>query len=451
MKRKNKTIYFALVLLSIFVTLCFTSGCSSRQRLLFLNWGEYINDELIEKFEKENNCELIVDLAESNELFYAKLKSGTTAYDLCCPAEYMVEKMYLNDLIQPIDFSKIPSYSDDKQMKGVLEIEEGMNTSMIEICAKLGREYKDNEINQYHVPYFWGTFGLLYNKGTADKPNPIFVDNATYSHYEKISDTPDGEPDILQKSDPWKVYFFDESLSKENRLPDNAKVGMYDSVRFNYGAVMTYYAGNPNVSLTDKIEGASYNNLTAYEKILSRRKYREIGGDSLKKGIESGNLDIAFAYTGDCLDMCYLRFKDGIADFETLDFFVYVPEVTMAHIDTLVIPKDARHVDLAHKFLEFLQQPENVWLNARDVGYCPPLQEVYDWIISGKGPETGSYSELTEEEVRWRANWGKTLSAAFPVLEDGVTSAKSGTPFSYFENNEIKQLQNVLNNIIAKY
>ena len=48
------------------------------------------------------NVNIIVDLADSNELFYAKVKSGTTAYDLVCPAEYMAEKMYLNGLLQPL-------------------------------------------------------------------------------------------------------------------------------------------------------------------------------------------------------------------------------------------------------------------------------------------------------------------------------------------------------------
>ena len=92
MVRKSKKYLVLIVLISIISVL--STSCSGKETLLFLNWGEYINYDMVEAFEKEYNCNVIVDLADSNELFYAKVKSGTTAYDLVCPAEYMAEKMY---------------------------------------------------------------------------------------------------------------------------------------------------------------------------------------------------------------------------------------------------------------------------------------------------------------------------------------------------------------------
>ena len=89
-KRSKK--YLVLMVIVSIISL-FVSGCSGKETLLFLNWGEYINYDMVEAFEKEYNCNVIVDLADSNELFYAKVKSGTTAYDLVCPAEYMVQKI----------------------------------------------------------------------------------------------------------------------------------------------------------------------------------------------------------------------------------------------------------------------------------------------------------------------------------------------------------------------
>ena len=77
--------------------LCSTlAGCGSRRQLLLLNWGEYINDEVVANFEKEYNCEVVVSIADSNELFYSKVKSGTTVYDLVVPSDYMVKKMKEN-------------------------------------------------------------------------------------------------------------------------------------------------------------------------------------------------------------------------------------------------------------------------------------------------------------------------------------------------------------------
>ncbi len=453
MVKNIKRLFIMLVLLSI--TVLFNSGCSTRQTLLFLNWGEYINDDLVALFEEEYNCNLIVDIADSNELFYAKIKSGTTAYDLVCPAEYMVEKMYINDLLQEIDYTKLNNlegttneerFNDlqKKMMPGVIDIETYLNNDMKKLSENLNFEYdyERNEINHYHMPYFWGTFGLMYNK-----INPFFKDVNTYDTDGKVvANNPDGNPDVLQKdNNAWKVYFFDDSLSSEDTLPMDTKVGAYDSVRFYYGAVMTYEKGDPNVSVTE--------NLDKFREIISRRKYKEWGGDSLKHSIESHNLDIAFAYTGDCLDMVYLKIQDG-AEFEDVEFYTYTPKVTMAHVDTLVIPKNARHVDLAHKFMDFLLIKEYSWYNNRDIGYCPILKSVYDMILNEESPDPELYPtcyvEEDEEELHWKRNWAKAIKATFPVADfanGDYTSLKVGIPFSYFENTDIKKLTNCVNNV----
>lgn len=459
MKRRNIS-RIIFVLIALIVTSVFSSGCTRKQTLLFLNWGEYINDDLVALFEEEYNCNLIVDIADSNELFYAKIKSGTTAYDLVCPAEYMVEKMYINNLIQEIDYTKLDALTGDTNeerfqsylnsiMPGVVDIETYLNNDMKKLSDALGFEYdyEGNEINHYHMPYFWGTFGLMYNK-----INPTFADNNTYDSDGKlVSNEPDGDPDILQKdNNAWKVYFFDPSLPAEDSLPLDTKVGAYDSVRFFYGAVMTYAAGDPNVSVSD--------HLAEFKEIISRRKYKEWGGDSLKHGIAAHNLDIAFAYTGDCIDMVYLKIQgdEGEAgvNFEDVEFYTYTPNVTMAHVDTLVIPKNSRHVDLAHKFMNFLLTPEYAWYNNRDIGYCPPLRSVYDMIASKSSPDPDKfptcYVEETEDEVHWKENWSKVLQQTFPIADwehGDYTSLKTGIPFSYFENTDIKKLTNAVNNV----
>ena len=47
--------------------ICFTvSGCGQREKLLLLNWGEYINDEIITMFEEKYNCNVILNIADSN-------------------------------------------------------------------------------------------------------------------------------------------------------------------------------------------------------------------------------------------------------------------------------------------------------------------------------------------------------------------------------------------------
>lgn len=437
-KRSKKYLSFYAI---IFLIACsFLGGCSRKETLLFLNWGEYINYDMVEAFEKEYNCNVIVDLGDSNELFYAKVKSGTTAYDLVCPAEYMAEKMYLKGLIQPLYRNEeekqkyFPTLASGEVsfMDGVTQIESKMDETMYEV---LGDDY-NWDINQYHMPYFWGTFGLMYNKqleyfkdeetyNVEDMDNPIFISNE-----------PDGYPDVLQKNNAWKVYFFDQ-LSDGSTIPENIKVGQYSAVRFAYGAAMTYAFGTPNTPVSEGLE--------KFREILSRRKYTQWAADELKHSIEKHSIDLAFAYTGDCLDMAYLRFTERGVSFEDLDFFTYAPQVTIAHIDTLVIPTNARHADLARKFINFLLQPDNAWLNNRDIGYLPPLQQVYDMIVEERAPivdkDSYLYFEETAEELFWRANWAKAIKAIEPRDKMDLT------PFSYFETEDINKLQNVVNNV----
>lgn len=445
MVRKSKKYLVLTVLIAIISVL--STSCSGKETLLFLNWGEYINYDMVEAFEKEYNCNVIVDLADSNELFYAKVKGGTTAYDLVCPAEYMVQKMYINDLLQPLysnqeEFEKyFPTLAKGEvtKMDGVLQIEKKLNDSMKEIMDAAGKpyDYEGNEINRYHMPYFWGTFGLMYNKQLDTFKDEESWDTTDMDKPVKLSDNPDGFPDILQRNNAWKIYFSDPTVPKEEQLPASTRIGQYSAVRFTYGAVMTYLDGTPNTPVNDGIE--------RFKEVLSRRKVDKWAADELKHSIESHTIDIAFAYTGDCLDMVYLRFLDRGLTFEELDFFTYAPTSTMAHIDSLVIPKNARHADLARKFINFLLIPENAWLNNRDIGYIPPLKEVYNMIVNEQAPVVSEdsylYFEATPEELFWRANWSKAIQAIEP--REGMDLV----PFSYFETTDINRLNNVVNNI----
>ena len=85
MKRKLSS------LLLIFIIALTISSCAGREKLLFLNWGEYIDESLITAFENKYNCDVVMDLGDSNEIFYSKVRAGTTVYDVICPSDYMVE------------------------------------------------------------------------------------------------------------------------------------------------------------------------------------------------------------------------------------------------------------------------------------------------------------------------------------------------------------------------
>lgn len=378
--KKSLSLLFSIMVFA----LCLTS-CSSKETLLLLNWGEYINEDLLVKFEEEYHCNVKMSIAESNELFYSKIKSGTTAYDLVVPSDYMIEKMYDNDLLQEIDYSLLPNYDKDNLMPGV----KGIMTQMFE-----GNE-------NYHVPYFWGTFGLMYNKNCKG--------------LEEIITNP--------TTGGWNAYF------NTSVLPKGCRVGMYNVSRYAYAAAMFYNNLNPNLATDETID-------LAY-KTLTMRKFDEWGTDTLKKGVEAGNLDLAFVYTGDCLDMLYTKLDDGVA-LEDISFDIYIPDNTIAFCDSLVIPKKARHVELAHKFINFMLETENMYANASVVGYCTPLVSSYDLIVNYEGDD------------EWLNEWAYATNKYYPKpLATDLVQFK-GTPLANLDRKYLTKITNVFNNARTK-
>lgn len=118
-------------------------GCSV---INVYNWGEYIGDSVVSDFEKEFNVKVNYSLFDSNEVMYTKLLGGNQ-YDILIPSDYMTERLIEENLLQPIDWDKIPNKVNlyDQIMGAAFDPE-----------------------NKYTVPYFWGSIGIIYNKNEVD-------------------------------------------------------------------------------------------------------------------------------------------------------------------------------------------------------------------------------------------------------------------------------------------
>ena len=80
---------------------------------------------------------------------YAKIKDGSSNYDLVIPSDYMIEKMIKENLVEKLDFNNIPNYK------------------------YIGKDFKHlsyDPKDQYSVPYMWGTIGIVYNTKIVKKP-----------------------------------------------------------------------------------------------------------------------------------------------------------------------------------------------------------------------------------------------------------------------------------------
>lgn len=464
MKRKISALFLAML------TALTLSSCGSKNVLLFLNWGEYIDETLIEDFENLYNCEVQMDLGESNEIFYSKVSAGTTVYDVVCPSDYMVEKLYKNDMLAEIDFNKIPAFDKNNLRPGVKKIYDDMNVELTNIMDS----YKNGSVDNYFIPYLWGTWGICYTTKKAG------VEEA-----------------VVNSKNSW-ASLFDRSV-----LPAGTKVAQYDSHQHAYYAACRYlqnegYEIDPQTELNDS-------NLEMIEKLIANMKYNAWGTDTIKKDIVSGNIDLGFMWTGDFLYYycenaanitmdAYLagdisidevgEFLDSITGEEAkyekngnsydIGFNLYIPDDTIAFCDNLVITKDSVHKDLAHQFINFLISRNfddtKVKNDVRDVEFTnDDPAYAYTYYVSYDAPYNDVYNDLValkdtefdqEMEDDFKASTGDAYdSDLYWVMYDyaiGIAFDKyypydstKGTKLSCFDRKYIRKINNTFNNARA--
>ena len=123
------------------------SGLASE--LSVYNWADYIDEELLTKYEEEYGVKIIYDTFASNEDVLAKMQAGATGYDVIFPSDYMVAQMAELGLLAEINKDNIPN------------------------IANLDPKFMDAPYdpgNKYCMPYQWGTTGIAYSTELRNRP-----------------------------------------------------------------------------------------------------------------------------------------------------------------------------------------------------------------------------------------------------------------------------------------
>lgn len=142
MKPRVKAVLFILFA----ILALFTSCSKEKKKVLYVyNWSYYTPDEVIESFEKEYNCNVVMDYFASNEEMFAKvMASGGGGYDIIFPSGDYTSIMIKLEMLEEIDLSKIP------------------NAKYITDLVKSKATY--DSVMKYSVPYFMGAAGIAVNK-----------------------------------------------------------------------------------------------------------------------------------------------------------------------------------------------------------------------------------------------------------------------------------------------
>lgn len=221
------------------------------------NWGEYIDMSVLEDFEAVTGIHVNYQTYDSNEALYGKLAGGATGYDVIIPSDYMIGQMIDEDMLEPLDFSSIPNFSDIDP-------------------TLLNPEY-DPE-NLYSVPYMFGILGIIYNPELIEENEDMetwdVLWSEKYAHDILVFDNSRDTVGIALKklgysyntTDPGKLeealqllqkqkpllqgYFMDKIFEKMEG--DNCAIGVYY-----YGDYLTMAENNPILEFAIPREGTN--------------------------------------------------------------------------------------------------------------------------------------------------------------------------------------------------
>ena len=293
--------------LSVFVVACFAAGALSAQaqEVRVYNWSDYIDEELLSKFEEETGINLIYDVFDSNEVLETKLLAGGSGYDVVVPSGTFLQRQIEAGAFQPLDQSKLPN---SKHLWQLIK----------------DRTARYDAGNVYSINYMWGTTGIGADE---NKVREILGDDAPLDSLELVFN-----PEHMEKLSACGVYFLD---APSEMIP----------------AALTYLGENPDSHDVDVIAKA--------EAVLNgvRPHVAKFHSSEYINALANGDICVAFGWSGDILQA-----RDRAYEAENDIEIVYnaPTEGALMWFDQMAIPIDAPNPDAAHKFLNFIMDPENM-------------------------------------------------------------------------------------------
>lgn len=294
------------------------------QTLHVYNWGEYTGENIISGFEELTGAKVIMDNFDSNEQMYIKVANGD-AYDVLVPSDYMIQRMMQEKMLQKLELET------RKECLGELA------------DAIKGLPYDPK--NEYSIPYFWGTVGIVYDK-------------------TKVS-----EEDL--EKDGWDI-FLDQKFKGD--------IYLYDSERDSFMMALKALGYSMNTTSQDELNDA-YNWLIQCVQTMDP----EIVTDEIIDNMAQARKALGLIYSGDA---AYVMSEN-----ENMGF--YMPKSgTNLWSDAMVIPKNAKNPKLANEFIRYITSYDAAMDNSSYVGYTSPNKEVTE-ELGGKGGDYDGINAYT--------------------------------------------------------
>lgn len=291
---------------------------SASDELYVYNWGEYIDDTVIELFEEETGIKVTYDMFETNEEMYPIIEAGAVMYDVVCPSDYMIQKMAENDMLAELNFDNIPNlqYIDPVYMEKATSFDPQ---------------------NKYSVPYTWGTVGILYN---VQRLEELGIEPPT------------------SWADLWDPRYEGEIL-------------MQDSVRDAFMVALKMQGHSLNSTDPSELEEAK--DLLLAQKPLVQAYVV----DQVRDKMLNGEAAVGVIYSGELL---YLQEEAELLELDYELDYVIPEEGSNVWIDAWVIPYNAENKENAEKWIDFLCRPDIALMNFEYITYATPNSGAFDML-----------------------------------------------------------------------
>lgn len=291
------------------------AAAASAETVRVYNWSDYIDESLLEKFEKETGIELVYDVFDSNEVLETKMLAGGSGYDVVVPSGTFLQRQISAGAFQKLDKSKLTNIDN-----------------AWDVIAERVSKYDPG--NEYAINYMWGTTGIGVN---VDKVKEALGEDAPLDSLALIF-----EPENMEKLQDCGVHFLDAPVEM---IP----------------AALAYIGEDPDAQDPETLKKA--------EPVLSAVApyVQKFHSSEYINALANGDICVAFGWSGDVLQA-----RDRAAEAGNgVELAYNAPtEGALMWFDNMAIPVDAPNPDGAHKFLNFILEAENAAAASNYVYYA---------------------------------------------------------------------------------
>lgn len=297
MAKPIRACLLGLVLLGVI-----SSAAAEDKKLFLYNWADFIGTKTLQRFEKLTGIKVVYDTYDAEETMEARLLAGESGYDVVSASSNFFSREIKAGVYQPLDMAQLPNWKNlDPKILAIQNL--------------------SDPGNRHAVPYLHAVSGFAYNVDMIRERMP----NAPVDSLDMIF-----KPEVIA------------------RFAD-CGVTILDSPEDTVGMALSYLHLDPNSTRREDFEAAE-------RLLMSIRPYvRSFDSSEYMNALANKEVCIAMSWSA---DYATVMARARAAGAPVHLAFTVPKEGANRTFSSLLIPVGATHPVAAHKFLNFIMDPQ---------------------------------------------------------------------------------------------